>query len=96
VLDDPFHPDFAATLDKNRDAIERVLGEAPETRARAVAKERVSSLYHRLGSLAVEEARVFRLRQAYETLHKAAALLARGGAPAKYYSALRACERAAP
>ncbi len=96
VLDDPFHPDFSTTLEANRDALERALGEAPETRARAVAKERVSSLYDRLGSLAVEEARVFRLRQAYETLHKAAALLARGGAQAKHYAALRACERAAP
>jgi hypothetical protein len=94
VLDDPFHPDFAATLARDRDAIERALGDAPETRARAVAKDRVSSLYDRLGSLAVEEARVFRLCQAYETLHKASALLARGGAAAKYYSALRACERA--
>jgi hypothetical protein len=96
VLDDPFHPDFPSALDKNRDAIERALGEAPETVARSVAKERVSTLYDRIGSLAVEEARVFRLRLAYETLHKAAALLARGGAPAKYYAALRACERAAP
>jgi len=96
VLDDPFHPDFPATLERNREAIERALGEAPETGARAASKARVSSLYERLGSLAVEEARVFRLRQAYETLHKAAALLAKGGAPAKYYASLRACERAAP
>jgi hypothetical protein len=96
MLDDPFHPDFDVTFRQNRAAIERVLTRSPQALARAEASEPLQDLYERLGHLEVEEARVLRVRRAYETLHKASALLRKGGAAAKYYSSLLACERAAP
>jgi hypothetical protein len=95
-LDDPFHPDFEATFRENRGALEELLLRSPEAHARAEASQRVQALYEQLGQIGVQEARTFRLRRAYETLHKASALVHRGGPAAKYYASLLACERAAP
>ncbi|MEO8178570.1 MAG: hypothetical protein ABI895_07035 [Deltaproteobacteria bacterium] len=96
VLDDPFHPDFESTFDNNRRAIETALTVSAEARARAEQSARTLGLYEQLRVLQLEEARVLRVRRAYETLHRAAALMKRGGASAKYYASLVACERAAP
>jgi len=96
VLDDPFHPDFEATFDNNRRAIEAALTASPEARARAEQNVRTLALYEQLRVLQLEEARVLRVRRAYETLHRAAALMKRGGAAARYYASLLACERAVP
>ncbi|HEU4583938.1 MAG TPA: hypothetical protein VFS67_37030, partial [Polyangiaceae bacterium] len=96
VLDDPFHPDFEATFDNNRGAIESALSASPQAHARAEQSARTAALYDHLRGLQLEEARVLRLRRAYETQHRAAALLKRGGPAAKYYLSLLACERAAP
>jgi hypothetical protein len=96
VLDDPFHPDFEATFANNRRAIESVLSASAEARARAEQVARTTALYDQLRALQLEEARVLRVRRAYETLHRAAALLKHGGSAAKYYASLLACERAAP
>jgi hypothetical protein len=96
VLDDPLHPDFDVTLSENREAIEQLLTSSPEAQARAASKERKRALQERLNSAWVTEARVFRVVRAYETLHRAAALMKSGGAAARYYQALLACERAAP
>ncbi|HVZ35493.1 MAG TPA: hypothetical protein VG963_23870, partial [Polyangiaceae bacterium] len=96
VLDDPFHPEFEATFRENRGALEELLLRSPEAHARAEASQRVQALYEQLGQIGVQEARTFRLRRAYETLHKASALMHRGGPAAKYYASLLACERAAP
>jgi hypothetical protein len=96
MLDDAFHPDFAETFRKNRDAIAEVLEHSPEALARAKAREEVDGADEELSGLEVEEARLLRLRRAYETLHLAAALLHKGGPAARYYSALLGCERAAP
>jgi len=96
VLDDPFHPDFESTFDNNRRAIETALTASPEARARSEQNARTLALYEQLRVLQLEEARVLRLRRAYETQHRAAALMKRGGASARYYASLLACERAAP
>jgi hypothetical protein len=96
VLDDPFHPDFESTFDDHRRAIETALTASAEARARAEQSARTLALYEQLRGLQLEEARVLRVRRAYDTLHRAAALMKRGGASAKYYSSLLACERAAP
>jgi hypothetical protein len=96
VLDDPFHPDFEATLEQGREALEALLGTSPAARMREEADAEVRAMYPRLDQLAVEEARVLRLLRAYETLHKAAALHARGGPAARYYEQLLTCERSAP
>jgi hypothetical protein len=96
VLDDPFHPDFDATFDNNRRAIESALTTSSEARARAEQNARTAALYDQLRVLQLEEARVLRVRRAYETQHRAAALIERGGPAAKYYARLLACERSAP
>lgn len=96
VLDDPFHPDFDATFDNNRRAIESALTTSPEARARAEQNARTATLYDQLHALQLEEARVLRVRRAYETQHRAAALIKGGGPAAKYYASLLACERSAP
>lgn len=96
VLDDPFHPDFERTFRNDRAAIQSALLGSREARERADADRRSRELYERLDRLGVAEARVLRVARAYETLHKAAALLRRGGAAAEHYSSLLACERGAP
>jgi hypothetical protein len=96
VLDDPFHPDFAITFERNREAIMHALSETKEARARAMVMARVQALDDELGRVGLEEARVLRLSRAYETLHKAAALMKKGGPAAQYYATLLACERGAP
>ena len=96
ALDDPFHPDFDATLRENHGAIEQLLSSSPEAQARAAINERLRVLYEQLNRTSVTEARVFRVVRAYENLHRAAALMKSGGAAARYYQTLLACERAAP
>ncbi len=96
VLDDPFHPDFAQTFSQNRGALETALADSPRSRARAEASARVQALSDDLARIGVEEARVLRLLRAYETLHKASALMQRGGRRAEYYASLLACERGEP
>jgi hypothetical protein len=94
TLDDPFHPEFEATFRENRASIEIALTASPEARQRSEASQRARVLYDQLDRLSVEEARVFRLVRAYETLHKASALMKKGGAAATYYRTLLECERA--
>ena len=96
MLDDPFHPDFEPTFQRSRGAIENILQNSPQARARSRASERARLLYDQLGRIGVEEARVLRVKRAYETLHKASALLKKGGAAARYYASLLACERGVP
>lgn len=59
-----------------------------------MSQQRVRALYEEIERASVAEARVYRVVRAYETLHRAAALMKSGGAPARYYRALLACERA--
>jgi hypothetical protein len=96
VLDDPFHPEFEETFAQNRPAIESALASSPEARARSEAQAELRTLYEQIDRLGVEEARVLRLLRAYETLHKAAALMKKGGPAARYYATLLACERSRP
>jgi hypothetical protein len=97
VLDDPFHPDFEVTFRNNRGPIEDTLTRSPEAKARANAREAVNGIDETLSTLEVEEARLLRLRRAYETLHLASALLQTPSTPAsRYYTTLLQCERAAP
>ncbi|HVW27046.1 MAG TPA: hypothetical protein VHC69_16890 [Polyangiaceae bacterium] len=96
VLDDAFHPDFEFTFRHNRGPIEDMLSRSPEALARAKAREAVDEADEAMSSLEVEEARLLRLRRAYETLHLASALLHTNSPAAHYYSTLLACEREPP
>jgi hypothetical protein len=96
VLDDPYHPDFAAMLERDAAAIEQVLESSPEARAYRDAQRRVDALDARLWELQVQEAMVLRLVRAYDTLERAAALRGRGGDEWAAYQRLLACERYVP
>lgn len=96
VLDDPFHPEFESTFAQNREAIAELLLHSPSAHAATHSAGGLDRSYAELDRLSIEEARVMRVRRAYETLHKASALLKRGGKAANYYRQLVACERLAP
>jgi len=96
VLDDSYHPDFADTLKKHRREIQDVLEHSREATARIEAQNRFEATDEELSGLEVEEARLLRLRRAYETLHKVSALLRRSGPQAEHYKKLLSCEREAP
>jgi hypothetical protein len=96
ALNDAFHPDFADTLRHHRGAIRNVLERSEESRTLEQAREKANGIDAQITDLEVDEARVLRLRRAYETMHKAAALLRRGGTAADRFRALLACERSSP
>jgi hypothetical protein len=96
VIDDPYHPAFGPTLAQNRKAITDVLEASKEADARNRAQSADDETENRHAELEVQEARVLRLKRAYETLHKVAALAHRGGRDYDRYRALLSCERAAP
>jgi hypothetical protein len=96
VLDDAFHPDFQATLERHRDAIRATLESSHEATARNDARAKVDEIDEAMDELEVEEARVLRLKRAYETLHRAGALLHRSSSAARYYRTLLECERGVP
>jgi hypothetical protein len=96
ALNDAFHPDFADTLHENRDAIRHVLERSEERHSLELAREKAAGIDAQIADLEVDEARVLRLRRAYETMHKASALLRHGGTAAERFRALLECERSAP
>lgn len=96
MLDDPYHPAFAATLARDADAIEQVLERSHEAAAYARAMAELDRLDMRHFELLREEAQVARLIRARETLELAAGLRVRGGPEFRYYRRLLSCERALP
>lgn len=94
VLDDPFHPDFAATLARERGAIERYLNTSSTVRAYEEAEGEVDAMESTDLALRLELSLMRRLEQAFETRALAAALAARGGPAWERYLALRRCEKA--
>jgi hypothetical protein len=93
VLDDAYHPNFAATLERDREPITRALTTTAEARHYEQAQralERVDLEYQRAE---VEEALVARLKRAHQTAGLATALRNRGGPPFAYYQTLLSCER---
>jgi hypothetical protein len=96
VLNDAFHPDFADMFSKNRETIRNVLEHSEEKHSLERAREKATGIDAQIADLEVDEARVLRLRRAYETMHKAAALLRHGGTTAERFRALLECERSAP
>lgn len=96
VLDDPWHPDFAPTVARDRGAIARLLDSDPRAAAWTRAEARVAALQDRLDAVQLDSAQVERLVRAYETRTLAGRLKARGGADWRAYRRLLACERSAP
>lgn len=96
MLDDPYHPEFAATLARDRKAIREALEAWPEAQRHNEAQRALDELDTQSQQLEVEEAQLARLLRAYETLGLASTLRRRGGASWKQYQALVACERFVP
>lgn len=96
VLDDPWHPDFAATLAGGRAAIAAHLAASEAYADYAAARAAGDAAREALGAALQRSARLERLVRAYETRALADRLQARGGADWRAYEALLACERWVP
>lgn len=96
VLDDPWHPDFAATFTADRRAIEAHLassGAAAREAELTGERERVAIAHD---DLLAEAAPMERLEQALETLELAAQLQTEGGSHWLRYQRFVACESGRP
>jgi len=96
VLDDPWHPDFAATLTSGRAAISEHLAASAAYAAYVQARADGEAAQTDLGAALGRSARLERLVRAYETRRLAGQLKARGGADWRTYEELLACERWVP
>ncbi|AKF08503.1 hypothetical protein [Sandaracinus amylolyticus] len=93
VLDDPWHPDFDATLVREADAIRAFLGRS-EARARWLeAQDDLGAMQETEAALRVQAAPLRRWLEAYESIALAGRLRARGGEAWDRYERMRACER---
>lgn len=95
VLDDPWHPDFEATL-ADADAIEAFLDESALSAELAELERRQVEVADGHDTVLVRMSRVERLMRAYETVRLARRLSAEGGRYWLSYQALLACERGRP
>ena len=96
VLDDPWHPDFGGTLERERARVEAFLDGDPGYRAFLGASAHVDRLDLRMAELERREARLLRLARALDNRELAARLKARGGFGWEVFQSLRACEASAP
>lgn len=96
VLDDPFHPDFVSTIERERGAIERYLATSPTVQRYVEADDELSAMGSVDLAMRLELSLLRRLEQAYETIELATRLRAQGGPEWERYQALRACEWSAP
>jgi hypothetical protein len=96
VLDDPYHPDFPGTVERERSAIERYLATSPTVQRYLEADDELSAMGSVDLAMRLELSLLRRLEQAYETMALAGVLEARGGPAWERYLALRACEWGAP
>jgi hypothetical protein len=96
VLDDPWHPAFAATLTAGRSAISAWLADSGAYAAYRAARAEGEAAQAAMGELLRRSAPLERLVRALETRALAGRLKARGGAGWRAYAELLACERWAP
>jgi hypothetical protein len=93
VLDDPWHPEFSATLERARPAIESHLETSETYAAYLAARTRVDSLGAKVWDLRRRAAPYERLARAHETIELAGRLRAAGGPAFTTYEQILACER---
>ena len=96
VLDDPWHPDFAATLAREREAIAGWLAVSAGYGQYGAARSEVDAALAELAVGMARSARLERLVRALETRALAGRLRARGGPDWAAYEQLLACERWVP
>jgi hypothetical protein len=93
VLDDPWHPDYAATLATEREAIEGWFKAHADYHAYLAAKDATDRASARRDEALLTLGPWLTLQRAHETRRLAAHLAARGGPERTTFDALRACER---
>ncbi|HEY2733308.1 MAG TPA: hypothetical protein VGI70_04950, partial [Polyangiales bacterium] len=96
VLNDAYHDEFQSTLKNNAEEIDRLLSDSREAKEYARTRQRSEELADQSSELEPDEAVVFRLVRAYETLALATSLQARGGPMLQHYQQLLSCERSIP
>jgi len=96
VLDDPWHPDFAATLAREREAIAGRMAGSEALAGYRAAQDEGDAARSELGVMMARSAKLERLVRALETRSLAGRLKARGGADWAVYEELLACERWVP
>lgn len=94
VLGDPYHDEFASTLQRDAPAVREVMQSSRLAQQFSEANTHVEAVLARANTLDADEAVVLRLLRAYETASLASALAAEGGKKYTQYRALLACERA--
>ncbi len=96
VLDDPWHPEFAATLAREREAIAGWLAASEGYAGYRAARSEGDGARTELGVGMARSAKLERLVRALETRTLAGRLKARGGPDWAAYEQLLACERWVP
>jgi hypothetical protein len=94
VVDDPWDPRFAPTIEAHRETLRGLLDEGAEARTALAARREDVAATH--DDLLRQQAQLERLLLAEETMRLAAWLRGQGGELWERYRALRACERGAP
>jgi hypothetical protein len=93
TLDDPYHPDYRATIERDETAILTVLETGEAARRYLDAVDSSNQAHAGTDELEVQSALVERLVRAYDNIELAARLHARGGPAFERYQRLLACER---
>ncbi|HEY0132592.1 MAG TPA: hypothetical protein VGB85_00895 [Nannocystis sp.] len=96
VLDDPWHPEFAAMLASEGPAISAALASSESYLEFLAAGAELAAAQAEQAELLARSAKLERLVRALETRTLAGELAARGGADWRTYEALLACERWVP
>ncbi len=94
VLDDPWHPDFEATLRRERERVAAHIERDPSYAEYRDARAEVDASHAAISDLRQRAALHERLARALENQVLAGRLQARGGAAWREYQRLLACERA--
>lgn len=93
VLNDPWHPDFGATLDGERHELETFFRTSELFHAYLAARDEADAAAQRKDALSLELAPYLRLQRARDNLALAGRLAAQGGDGWARFERLRTCER---
>jgi hypothetical protein len=93
VLDDPWHPDFAAVFRRDREAMGEHLRSSQSYASYLATRDEAARIEGRLADLAVEAAPFERLVRALDNRTLARRLAAAGGPSFTTWQRLRTCER---
>jgi hypothetical protein len=96
VIDDPWHPEFDATIEREGPAIRAFLEERGELAAWEEAEAELGAMDHTLASMRIEAAPLRRWLDASDTIALASTLRAVGGDGWAAYQRLRECEDTVP